>query len=152
VTVVKHLSDDLPLIPGNKCELEEIFLNLILNSFQAMKEGGTLTIQAGTGDRQEVLSATRLGGPAAFFGGPVPCSVLIISLQDTGPGMTPEQMNSLFKPFSSGSSPSSGFGLGLYITKQLVERNGGRISVRSQEGKGTEFRLEFKQSFPNDTL
>jgi len=57
--------------------------------------------------------------------------------------MSEEQLQRIFEPFYT-TKQEMGTGLGLYITKQLVERNGGRISVHSSAGKGTKFMLEFK--------
>ena len=68
-----------------------------------------------------------------------------IIIQDTGSGISKDQMRHLFEPFHT-TKGEKGTGLGLYITKQLVERNGGKISVKSEEGKGTSFILELKTS------
>ena len=58
-------------------------------------------------------------------------------------GIPQESLNRVFEPFYT--TKAEGTGLGLYITKQLVERNGGKISVKSKEGEGTEFHLQFKR-------
>ena len=68
-----------------------------------------------------------------------------IEIADTGTGISPEQAKHLFEPFHT-TKGEKGTGLGLYITKQLVERNGGKILVRSEAGKGTRFTLQFKMS------
>ena len=68
-----------------------------------------------------------------------------IEIKDSGSGISPDHLKHLFEPFHT-TKGDQGTGLGLYITKQLVERNGGRISVQSKEGEGTSFALEFKAS------
>ena len=67
-----------------------------------------------------------------------------IIIQDSGTGISPDQVKHLFEPFHT-TKGEKGTGLGLYITKQLVERNGGKITVTSKPGQGTSFALEFKQ-------
>lgn len=120
IELVKEISEDLPLIHADRRHIEEILFNLIVNACQAMKEGGQLTIQAE--QRNNLLS---------------------IIVKDTGPGIPSEQLSKIFEPFYT--TKSSGTGLGLYVTKQLVERNKGKITVESHPGQGTTFTLKFKQ-------
>ena len=68
---------------------------------------------------------------------------VIITIQDTGPGISKNQLNHIFEPFYT--TKSSGTGLGLYVVKQLVEKNGGKIKVSSKEGFGATFSLIFSQ-------
>ncbi len=64
-----------------------------------------------------------------------------MEVSDNGPGIPKDSLRRIFEPFYS-TKGSRGSGLGLYITKQLVERNGGKIAVKSALGRGTTFRLE----------
>ena len=73
-----------------------------------------------------------------------PKGKLVIEISDTGKGISKENINRIFEPFYSTKGPK-GSGLGLYITRQLVERNGGKIFVKSKAGHGAVFSLEFKQ-------
>ncbi|MCB9800415.1 MAG: hypothetical protein H6757_06620 [Candidatus Omnitrophica bacterium] len=99
--------------------LEEIFLNLILNACQAMKAtGGKIKISASSQDGKGRIVVT-----------------------DNGPGIPDEILKVLFEPFRT--TKERGNGLGLYITKQLVERNNGQIRVESIPSKGTSFFLTF---------
>lgn len=103
----------------NSRHLEEILFNLMINACHAMdKQGG-----------QMILNAYQPNGK------------VIVEVTDTGPGMSRELQNKIFQPFYS-TKGANGSGLGLYITKQLIERNGGKIKVDSKVGKGTTFRLE----------
>jgi signal transduction histidine kinase len=105
----------------NRRQLEEILFNLILNACHAMGEkGGELFLKARQSNGRMILEIT-----------------------DTGPGISEENQKQIFDPFFS-TKGEKGSGLGLYITKQLVEKNGGKISVKSKLGKGTSFLLEFK--------
>ena len=66
-----------------------------------------------------------------------------ILVKDNGPGIPSDRIKQIFEPFYT--TKEEGTGLGLYITKQLVEKNGGKISVKSKIGEGTKFVLEFKR-------
>lgn len=98
--------------------IEEILFNLIVNACQAMKSQG-------------VEGEIKISAEGA--------SVMI---EDNGPGISADDLAKIFEPFYT--TKQEGTGLGLYITKQLVERNGGKISVESKLGQGTQFRMEFK--------
>jgi len=121
--LVKLIPDDLPQINASAPDLEEIFFNLIMNAAQATVGGGQLTIEAS--HRLEPLPS------------------ILISFQDTGHGIAPEVIPHIFEPFYTGRSEEGGVGFGLYIVKQLVQRNGGRITVEHSSGGGTTFLLTF---------
>lgn len=104
----------------NRRQLEEIFFNLILNACHAMGEkGGQLRISVVHQNEK-----------------------VVIEIADTGPGIPDNHRMHIFDPFFS-TKGEKGSGLGLYITKQLVERNGGKIAVKSKLGAGTKFTLSF---------
>lgn len=120
ITIRTELAEKLQ-VHANRQELEEIIFNLVFNACQAMR---------GQGGQLKILSRPEKGKVA-------------LEISDTGPGIEKENLRRIFDPFYS--TKTRGMGLGLYITKQLVERNGGRIFVHSKPGKGTRFTLEFKQ-------
>lgn len=122
IQLESRLPADLPQVQCDKRHLEEVLFNLIVNAIQAIKEG------KGAGSIE--LSAERKEG------------VVCVSIKDNGPGIPAEQLKTLFEPFYT--TKQEGTGLGLYITKQLIEQNGGKISVRSNEGSGTVFQLYLK--------
>ena len=123
IKILNHVSSTLPAIQADQHQLEEILFNLIVNACHAMKEkGGTL----------EIRSQMSNNG-------------IQLEISDTGTGISPDQAKHLFEPFHT-TKGENGTGLGLYITKQLVERNSGKISVKSEDKKGTSFVLEFKSN------
>ena len=116
------LADDLgaepAIISGDAAQLKQIFWNLARNAIQAMPGGGTLRVGVET----------------------IPNNRVRIVFEDTGRGMSPDQVEQLFEPFSN--STSGGTGLGLSIVYQIVKDHNGAINVRSTEGKGTTITVE----------
>lgn len=109
---------DGPLIAEADAEqLQQVFWNLARNALQSMREGGTLNAQVSRNSQKR----------------------LRITFSDTGRGMSPQQVEHLFEPFSS---TTGGTGLGLSIVYQIIREHGGTINVRSREGQGTKITIE----------
>ena len=138
IHIKNNLSKDLPPIQADQRQLEEILFNLIVNACYALKEkeGGELVISASCHSRASGNLDPRLKHSGMT-------DKVEITIKDTGTGIPSEQAKHLFEPFHT-TKGDKGTGLGLYITKQLVERNGGKITVKTTEGHGTTFVLEFK--------
>jgi len=120
--VVIDVRTELPTVPpvlGDAAELREVLTNLILNAVDAMPEGGTLTlVTRATEDQVEV------------------------AVSDTGVGIPAAVRDKIFDPFFTTKGPQ-GTGLGLSMTYGIVSRHGGSITVDSEEGRGSTFRLSF---------
>jgi signal transduction histidine kinase len=121
VELVRHLEPDLPLTTGDSGQLEQAFLNLLLNAAEAMPHGGTLTI------------TTRVVPPEP--GAPLPPQ-LSIEFQDTGRGMDSRQRRNALGPVLR-SRKAKGAGLGLAVVSRIVEAHHGRLEIKSRAGKGT---------------
>jgi PAS domain S-box-containing protein len=109
----------LPPIWADEERLRQVILNLLINASKFTPEGGTITLKA------------RVEGQS-----------LIVEIQDTGPGITESEQQRLFQPYHRQNSDIerlSGLGLGLALSKNLVELQGGKIWVKSQVGKGSTF-------------
>ncbi len=121
IRVVKKIYS-LPAAEVDARRMERAFLNIFLNSIHAMKKGGRLTIRAGVKD-----------GMAS------------ITVEDDGKGMTHEVLDRVFEPFFT-TSPD-GTGLGLTLTKRLIEEQNGTINIESEPGRGTKVtvNLPFRQ-------
>ena len=119
---VAGLQPDLPEISGDATQLEQAFLNLILNATEAMPAGGTLTIYtcSSQGRRPSVS----------------------VEFQDTGEGMTEEQQHRAFSSLLS-TTKRTGTGLGLAIVHRIVETHHGELTLRSNPGVGTAIRIIF---------
>jgi len=116
-TIIEQLPKDPLIAEADEGQLKQVFWNLARNALQAMPQGGTLkaTLHKNSNNR------------------------LNISFSDTGRGMTPDQVEHLFEPFSS---TTGGTGLGLSIVYQIIRDHGGTINVRSREGQGTTITIE----------
>jgi PAS domain S-box-containing protein len=119
VRVVTHLDEALPAILADPDQLTQVFGNLLLNAVQAMPDGGRLTVE------------TRVEPGAGW---------LAVSIADTGVGVPPENLGKLFEPLFS--TKARGIGLGLALSKILVESHGGRIEARSEVGAGSIFTVK----------
>lgn len=127
VELVRDFDPAPPEILADANQLEQCFLNLILNATEAMPGGGRLTI------RTRPYPATQRH--------PSPTGVRI-EFQDTGQGMSPEEQKHIFQSLLS-SSKASGTGLGLAIVRKTVESHKGSLTIRSQKNRGTTIRLRF---------
>jgi signal transduction histidine kinase len=116
INVIRNEDPNLPQVYADYGQLQQVLINLIVNAIQAMETGGTLTI------------TTSL----------TPDKWITISVQDTGIGIPPENMEKLFTPFFS-TKDVKGVGLGLAISYGIIERHGGKILVESEVSKGSIF-------------
>lgn len=112
IKVRKRLGDNLPVL-GNVSELREVLINMIMNSIDAMPEGGNLSIKTKTQDKK-----------------------ILISIRDNGMGMSDVVKQKIFDPFFTTKGPQS-TGLGMSVSYGIIKRHKGEILVESKEGKGT---------------
>jgi signal transduction histidine kinase len=128
-TLVTLIPEDLPSIWGDRVRIVQILINLVSNANKYTPEGGTITIEA-------ERSSNRWDPDGAP-------EVVRLAVSDTGLGMTPEDQAKIFTKFFRSDNPkareSPGTGLGLNITRNLVEMQGGKIWFDSELGKGTSF-------------
>ena len=126
-TIVEELPQEPLFAEADEGQLKQVFWNLARNALQAMPEGGTLraTLEPNSNNR------------------------LRIAFADTGRGMSPDQVEHLFEPFSS---TTGGTGLGLSIVYQIIRDHGGTINVRSRVGQGTTITVELPVAAKNDDL
>ena len=126
IRIEEALADNLPLIAGSSDRLQQLFLNLINNSLDAMPDGGTVHIST-------VIEVGKTGQPSS----------VVVDFKDTGLGMTSEVMSHIFDPLYTTKQRGHGTGLGLVIVSQIVSEHGASMEVESELGKGTRFRLAF---------
>ena len=118
IKIIQELAPGLPKFKADPDQLQQVCINLILNAVQAMTDGGTLTLRT------------------AFEKGQIKLEV-----QDTGSGISPENMKKLFTPFFTTKKEVKGVGLGLAVSYGIVQRHNGKILVESKEREGTTFSI-----------
>lgn len=121
ILVRLHLDVDVPAIQGDAVALERVIINLLSNARDAMVDGGVVTIET-----------SRLDDPPDW---------LRLSVADDGPGIPPEALDKIFDLLYT--SKPGGTGLGLWLSRRIIQEHRGKIKVRSQMGKGTNFILTF---------
>jgi two-component system cell cycle sensor histidine kinase/response regulator CckA len=129
------LAEQLPAIKVDPGQFEQVILNLAINARDAMAEGGTLGIET-------ALVQVDQGHVSRQRGSRVGPHVMI-TVSDTGTGMSREVLDRIFEPFFTTKGPDRGTGLGLAICYGIVKQAGGNIWVYSEPGHGTTFRLYF---------
>ncbi len=119
MSIRTELAEDLPKVMADRVQLQQVFMNLMLNGIDAMNEttgGGELTIESEAGDAQ-----------------------LLISVSDTGVGLPPEQVEQIFKAFFT--TKDKGTGMGLTISRSIIESHGGRLWATGAPGSGATFQF-----------
>jgi two-component system NtrC family sensor kinase len=127
------LDDSLPSILSDPSQLQQVFLNFINNAIEAHEDNGYGVITIATG-----LAKDKNG--------------IVITVSDTGSGISNQDLGRIFDPFFTKKSPGRGTGLGLSICYSIVKQLGGYIHVESEMGKGTCFTLTFPFKPPEDLM
>ena len=112
ISIVQQLSADPPMLSADKKQLQQVIWNLILNGIQAIESAGTVSVRTSRGD-----------------------SSVQLAISDTGKGISPEHIERIFKPFFT--TKHKGTGLGMTITRRIIEQHDGTIAIQSTPGKGT---------------
>ena len=121
ISVTRDFKAHLAVVRGDEAQLQQVVMNLLLNSLEAMGMNGNLTIST-------EIAPDKRGG-----------HLLKVAIQDTGSGITLENLDRVFDPFFT--TKKNGTGLGLAISQQVAEEHHGKIEVQSELGKGSIFTI-----------
>ncbi|HET9958744.1 MAG TPA: ATP-binding protein [Polyangiaceae bacterium] len=123
----------LPLIEGDASQIDQVFMNLFVNARDAMPEGGCLTVES----EQVVVNGRYVEAhPWAQ-----PGRYVLVTVTDTGVGMTREVLDRVFEPFFTTKGPRAGTGLGLAVAYGIVRQHRGMLHAYSEVGVGTSFKI-----------
>jgi PAS domain S-box-containing protein len=120
-----ELANDLPSIRGDRVQLQQVILNLIVNAIEAMREVSD--------DSRELLIGSRADMPDG----------VIVTVRDSGPGLKPESLNHLFDPFYT--TKPTGMGMGLSICRSITEAHGGQLWATANAPRGATFQFTLHQ-------
>jgi PAS domain S-box-containing protein len=119
VSMRTRLAPNLPRITADRVQLQQVLLNLVINSFDALNEA--------TGRPHQIIIESRMEPPGA----------ITVTVQDTGIGIDPQRLQEVFEPFHT--TKPEGLGLGLSISRSIVEAHGGHLQARANDGPGVQF-------------
>ena len=123
IKIVRQIQPALGRIQSDPYQLRQVLMNLLTNAMHAVKSGGSITIAIeALGDNQ------------------------VITVSDTGQGIPPENLDKIFEPFFSTKKPGEGTGLGLFVSRGIVEKLGGTIEVESEIGRGASFSIRLPKN------
>jgi two-component system cell cycle sensor histidine kinase/response regulator CckA len=137
VKVVLGLSRWLAPVKADRGQVEQVILNLVVNARDAMPRDGTLTIETADADLVE-HATTHFSVKEGRY--------VVLTVTDTGTGMTPQAQARLFEPFFTTKEIGKGTGLGLATVHEIVTQNGGSVTVHSEAGTGTTFKVYFPRA------
>ncbi|MGC2535200.1 MAG: ATP-binding protein, partial [Candidatus Sulfotelmatobacter sp.] len=115
-----NIAKDLPRVPCDPAQIEQVLIALIMNAIDAMPRGGNLWLDARLSDDESEIE---------------------IQVRDDGAGIAPDILPHIFEPFLTTKESGHGVGLGLAISRGIVERHNGRIEAKSELGRGTTFNI-----------
>ncbi len=143
VKLVRELADNLPPVHVDKQKIKQVLVNILTNAVHAMPQGGTLTVRTYLKQLSEAEAGHDAGWRLAdrFRVGE---TVVICETLDTGTGIPTEKLVKIFDPFFTTKATGKGTGLGLTVTKKIVELHGGTIDIRNRAEGGVVVTLMFK--------
>jgi two-component system NtrC family sensor kinase len=132
IRVRAELEEDLPLVLADSHQLQQVFLNLLVNAVDAMPAGGVLSVKTAS-EAANDMAPGRLLADSGWC--------VAVCIRDSGQGIPEEHLSRIFDPFFTTKAAGEGTGIGLAVCSQIIHAHGGSIEVRSQVGAGSTFTI-----------
>jgi PAS domain S-box-containing protein len=139
VAFVRTVAPNLPMLSGDPTQLTQVLLNLCVNARDAMPGGGQITVSMSATDVEPQYAAAHGGSGGGRY--------VVVEVADTGTGIAPEIIDRIFEPFFTTKETGQGTGLGLSTTIGIVRSHGGFLTVSSEVGRGSSFKVYFPALF-----
>jgi two-component system, cell cycle sensor histidine kinase and response regulator CckA len=133
VQLITVFEEGLGSVQADPGQMDQVIVNLAVNARDAMPKGGKLILETANVDLDQSYAQTRLEASAGRH--------VMLAVSDTGHGMDQETLSHLFEPFFTTKEPGKGTGLGLATVHGIVRQSGGHVSVYSEKGRGTTFKV-----------
>ncbi|GAB4337770.1 MAG: hypothetical protein Kow0099_11400 [Candidatus Abyssubacteria bacterium] len=133
IEIRSRLCEELPTVEADAAQMQQVLMNLCVNAGDAMPHGGTLLVETEVAVLGEDYVRTHLGSQPGVY--------VVVSVSDTGVGMSRETVKRIFEPFFTTKEKGKGTGLGLAMVYGAVKNHGGSIRVYSEPGAGTTFKV-----------
>jgi len=141
IELVREIQEGLPEVLVDKNKLTQVFINMFMNAVHAMPGGGRLIVRGFVRQMERAGGDKALGG---FFEAGE--KAVVVEIEDTGTGISEENLKKIFDPFFTTKGPGKGTGLGLSISQNIIILHRGRIEIESRMGKGTKMIITLRVS------
>lgn len=141
ISVIRELAEPSPAIMADRTRLQQVFLNIFMNSLHAMVKGGTLTVRTYTKQLSETSHFEGSRRAASMWVGD---RVAVAEVDDSGPGIPPENLARVFDPFFTTKPTGEGTGLGLSVSRKIIELHGGTLELRNRREGGLRVMIMLK--------
>lgn len=136
-----HLADRLPKVAVDRNRIQQVLVNVFMNALQAMSEGGALTVRSFAHQITKTSHSEGLRHAASFWVGD---AAVVVEIDDTGPGIPPEHITKIFDPFFTTKPTGEGTGLGLPVSRKIIELHGGLLEVSNRPEGGVRVTIMLK--------
>jgi signal transduction histidine kinase len=142
IEIYKDLKEEIPSVRADKNKIEQVFVNVILNSIQAMPNGGILTVRTYARKLSKHINDIGAGGGDIFKSGD---TIVVIEIEDTGTGIPEGNLGEIFEPFFTTRRDKGGTGLGLFIVRNIIDMHKGKVEIiNKKDGPGAKTTITLK--------